>query len=256
MSRDSSSSADINRKGNDIWSLQSAMHAADAIRKCLRDMGDKEEGLLPPGSFPGALAFVGTGLLFTPFRAALLKKAVESGRASKKHISSPSIAARAEAANSPSTKSDLNTQVQHQQGLTSFANLIDLMITPFLAVVAAQVGLVVGTLYGSSYYLERVVTMEENVKHSESGGIGGDDASETVCKALLSGLSGNQEDSKNSQSGETFQDGILETSVPSSAATPQVFESWDPRQQTIDRLFHAIRHCQEKERRKSNAPNQ
>ncbi|KAL3915440.1 MAG: hypothetical protein SGILL_005654 [Bacillariaceae sp.] len=243
-------------------SLQSAMHAADAIRKSLRDnLGDDNEGGLPPGSVPGVLAFVGTGLLLTPLRSALLRRVAANGapKVATSNIPSPSSAARTEAATAAesSKKSDLNAQVNQQQGLASFQNLVDLMVTPLLAVMAAQVGLVVGTLYGSSYYLERVVEMEER-----NGGDGGSNT-DAICQSLLSAISSTDDNQGHGQSSDTAighadvsdmssisTDGILQTST--SASPPQMFEAWDPRQQTIDRLYHAIRHCQETERRKNN----
>jgi hypothetical protein len=173
------------------------MKAADVIRKTLResredadDFDSPSGDLPPPGSLPGLAAFVGTGLLLSPLRSFVLKRAA----------------------------------VQPQQGVATFANFVDLLVTPSMAVISAQVGLVAGTLYGSGVYLDRVVEMEQDKNNTEA-----------VCQAMLSAVLAQGHNT-------TLQS--TSTDEP-----PQLYASWDPRQQTIQRLYRAIGHCQDKQRR-------
>ena len=237
-----------------LISLPTAMKAADAIRKTLRERNDEVEASnkTPPGSLPGFVAFLGTGLLLSPLRSAILRRAAAAAASTSRAASKPTVPPPLEAVEAASNGSpNPPPPPPTQQSISSFANLVDLMVTPILAVISAQVGLVVGTLYGSSYYLERVV---------ESDGISSN-SSDAVCQSLLSACgsaawnesaAGNAMDSSITTTSPEI-DGILQISSSPSPPTPTIYPSWDPRQQTLERLHHAIQHCQDMEKRRNSA---
>mmetsp|Transcript_26697 Transcript_26697/g.57256 ORF Transcript_26697/g.57256 Transcript_26697/m.57256 type:complete len:254 (-) Transcript_26697:3080-3841(-) len=215
-------------------SLVEAMHAADIIRKVFLERKDPTETnqLVPPGTWQGVAAFAATGLLMTPFRRSMLQMAGPRG---------------------------------------PFQGFVDLVVTPVLAVGAAQVGLVVGTLYGSGYYLDRVATEAATTTSSLSLGssdlmsvrVGRDDKlsyslttanaaakrESTVaelCKEVLS-LSAPlspPDTSTQKQSSSQFTTSTLATQSPRPGYT---FGSRDPRTKTIEYFHRAIENCRRRE---------
>jgi hypothetical protein len=177
-------------ESNNHLSLVEAMKAADSIRTIFLKRKDpnETEALLPPGSLEGSFAFITTGLLFTPLRSTILKMTGPRG---------------------------------------SFQSFVDLIVTPFMAVASAQVGLVVGSLYGSSYYLERVATVSVNETKATSFQVG--------------------QDTNNTIADELCQELLSITSSPSSSSQEVTFGSWDPRTKTMESLFRALENCQKKE---------
>lgn len=214
-----------------LLTLNEAMKAADDIRKTFRERNDAREAeqMVPPGTWQGAAAFVATGLLMTPFRRSILKIAGPSG---------------------------------------SFQGFVDLVVTPILAVGAAQVALVVGSLYGSSYYLDRLARDAATTTKPSSLGsneimsvrFGPDDkvtyaptteslaaeresAVAELCQKLLSSLSP-------ASAQAPSQANIYTPSLPSTTNTESgisSFGSWDPRSRTMKSLLHAVDKCRRRE---------
>lgn len=177
-------------ESNNHLSLVEAMKAADSIRTIFLKRKDpnETETLLPPGSLEGSFAFMTAGLLFTPLRSTILKMTGPPG---------------------------------------SFRSFVDLVVTPFMAVASAQVGLVVGSLYGSSYYLERVATVSVNETKATSVQVG--------------------QDTNNTIADELCQELLSITSSPSSSSQEVTFGSWDPRTKAMESLFRALENCRKKE---------
>ena len=130
-----------------------------------------------------------------------------------------------------------------------------------MAVVAAQVGLVVGTLYGSNFYLNRVAEYNSNNQEGQSSSF----ASTTTT------LDDHQENSNSSSSdaimGTICQDllDMLPPPPPSSSNNDTTFstlhhddesmeykidmkyESWDPRGKVMESLLNAIQNCRKQQ---------
>ena len=212
-------------------SLVEAMEAADRIRKTFRERKDpiETEQWCPPGTWQGATAFAATALLMTPLRGSILNMAGPRG---------------------------------------PFQGFIDLVVTPVLAVGAFQVGLVIGTLYGSSYYLERVAmdaatttTMTfYNDRTNKAMAvrrdqddvliyrpIAADTAAEReqtvsqLCQQLLSLLPSSTSSLEESAQTPSFQQ------IPTDASSTFTFGSWDPRTKTMENLTLAVDNCQRRE---------
>ena len=208
--------SDANDHGrNKPLSLVEAMEAADRIRKILIRNEDPMETqqLVPPGTWHGMAAFCATGLLvMTPLRRSILT------------LAGPNKA---------------------------FSGFVDLVVTPVLAVGAAQAGLVMGTLYGSSYYLDRLAaeaattTKSFTTSHGStevlSVRVGDDD------KVSFSPTT----ESLASQRERTVTELCIEvlslSSLEPSAETAPPFASWDPRLKTMNSLLHAIKNCRQRE---------
>jgi hypothetical protein len=229
-----------------LQSLELAMKAADVIRKTLQQSDDPLERSLwvPPGTVPGLSTFVATGLLLSPLRNAILTRASAARSVVTTNARRQTAAAASNETAPPSQ---------------SFQNLIDLIITPAMAVISAQIGLVVGTLYGSSHYLQRVVdydhsqatkmpSMDRRGKHRD---VKGNENNNSPCQSLLvltdastitkiSHYDGKSQD----DSGDpvTYEGEYFNPERPS--IPPNFYPSWDPRQIVIESLFRAIQHCQ------------
>lgn len=282
-----------------IRALQVAMTAADAIRKSLQQMHDPEEELLwvPPGTLPGIVAFVVAGLVLSPLRSAVLSRAAAATDAAstsatikgavgrRQHASATAVAKY-----SDSTTNSTKTAVNNN-GVGSFANLLDLIVTPAMAMIAAQVGLVVGTLYGSTYYLQRVIKEDRaadtnkgvngfRTEHekwdydessSSSSSLGKTDQEEPnntnaiLCKSLLNVAIPSKTTGDNQSSSTTKSDDlvgldarrdelIFDTGRSSSGVPPpQLYPAWDPRQTTIWSLYKAIQHCQQQQQQQNSS---
>lgn len=218
------------RKSVRSFTLVEAMKAADIIREAFRKRNDPEEveQMVPPGTWQGVTAFAATGLLLTPFRRSILQMTGPRG---------------------------------------PFQGFVDLVVTPILAVGAAQVGLVVGTLYGSSYYLDRLAMdaatttkmssnlgsseflsvrygQDDKIRYSpttESLAVERDNTVAELCQELLSLSSPPSPSPESSFQNELSQNTIsLETEI-------QSFDSWDPRSKTMKSLLHAVNNCRRRE---------
>jgi hypothetical protein len=228
-------------------SMELAVKAADAIRKTLKQLDDPLERSLwvPPGTLPGLSAFVTTGLLLSPLRNAILTRATIARYGVTANV-------RTQAA-SPSSESCPTPPSQ------SFQHLMDLIITPVMAVIAAQIGLVVGTMYGSSHYLKRVVDYDNSlvttVSNEDVDSRGkASDADDNLndfspCQSLLT-LTDASSIKFFYNDGETQYDSI-DPAPPEDEhfnaerqnSAPNLYPSWDPRQTIIESLFRAIQHC-------------
>lgn len=177
-------------ESNNHLSLVEAMKAADSIRTIFLKRKDpnETEALLPPGTLEGSFAFITTGLLFTPLRSTILKMTGPRG---------------------------------------SFQSFVDLIVTPFMAVASAQVGLVVGSLYGSTYYLDRVATTVS--------------VNETTATSVQVG-----QDTNTTIADELCQELLSITSSSTSSSQEVTFGLWDPRTKTMESLFRALENCQKK----------
>eukprot|EP00980_Cylindrotheca_fusiformis_P031545 scaffold26542_cov157-Cylindrotheca_fusiformis.AAC.1 len=100
-------------------SLLHAMKAADVTRKHYHGEATTASSAgIPPGFLQGIAAFVATGILLLPVRRRILRYA------------------------------------GNQPGGRSFQHFVDLSISVVGAMGASQVGLVVGSLYGTKVYLD------------------------------------------------------------------------------------------------------
>ncbi|VEU34248.1 unnamed protein product [Pseudo-nitzschia multistriata] len=209
-------------------SLKGAMEAADRVRKFLLEQKDpaETEQWFPPGTWQGAAAFAATGLLMTPLRGSLLSAAGPRG---------------------------------------PFQGFVDLVVTPILAVGAAQAGLVIGTLYGSSHYLERVAmdaatntnaTFSEygtgkivSVRQSQDGKLSfspttADSVAQRersvahLCQQVLLPFPSSTEDSLRTRSSQQMSTDV---------AQHFSFGSWDPRTKTMESLIRAVNNCRQRE---------
>jgi len=180
---------------NNHISLVEAMKTADSIRSIFLKRKDptETEALLPPGTWQGGAAFITAGLLFSPFRRTILKITGPRG---------------------------------------PFQSFVDLVITPLITIASVQVGLVIGPLYGSFYYLDRVATIaaSEGAASVQSG----QDTTTNVatatelCQEMLS---------------------LTSSSSPIQSLSSQwvTFGSWDPRAKTMESLTRALENCQRRE---------
>lgn len=110
-----------------VVSLPNAMKAADLIRKHMANrssMSSDNDDLLsrtfPPGTVPGVMGAVLTGVLLLPLRSVVLHR-----------------------------------MITH----SSIKHLADLILTPLSAMVAVQVGLLSLSLYGSQHYLREITAV-------------------------------------------------------------------------------------------------
>ncbi|KAG7367658.1 hypothetical protein IV203_030329 [Nitzschia inconspicua] len=246
--------------------LELAMKAADDIRRSLQQNEDPLEQSLwvPPGTLYGVAAFCVTGLLLSPLRSAILSRAGRGGATASRSTETSGIIK----SNNNNNNNLASSSSPSPHPSSSFQNLVDLIVTPAMAVIAAQVGLVVGTLYGSSYYLQRVVTNQsngnvihgscsvtstnDNIDTDKAAATSQQDSSTNLCQSLFEA----RNSFTTSQSGSADDDNILLSqddtiTIGSTFATesstvvspPQLYPSWDPRQTTIDSLYKAIQHC-------------
>ena len=206
------STTDSDAKERNSLSLVQAMEAADRIRKVFLERKDPTETqqMVPPGTWQGMVAFAATGLLMAPLRGSILK------------LAGP-------------------------RGASPFSGFVDLVVTPVLAVGAAQVGLVIGTLYGSSYYLDRLaveaatITKTSSTDEVLSVRMGKDD------KISYSPTTESLAAERESTVAELCK-GILSLSSSGSTSTQTPsFASWDPRSKTMSSLVHAVDNCRRRE---------
>lgn len=223
---DDGESANPSTRSN-LLSLVQAMEAADRIRKVIRERKDPTETQewVPPGTLQGVATFVATGLLLTPLRGSLLRMAGPKG---------------------------------------PFQGFVDLVVTPVLAVGAAQVGLVIGTLYGSSYYLEclaiNAATTTTAKTTMASGQFGADEVmsvrvghDDTIRYSPTTASVATERNTTVARLCEEVLSLVPSSSVVSSTQIqPSVqtgiqseftFGSWDPRTQTMGNLVLAVDNC-------------
>ena len=203
------------------FTLDDAMRAADGVRQVCNEKHIEEEPTtsksketsswdsnitenedrkyfpdrqFPPGAVEGVATFVLSGLVvFAPFRSAILRS-------------------RAVAGPMPTSPN------------TGFKNLVDLIITPVLAVASAQVGLAAASLVGSKVYLEEVANVSPTAKSPMA---------DLICSDLLL---------IPKEKGITMmKDSSSLSSLSSSSSS-----SWDPRVQTLFSLSRAINTCQQR----------
>lgn len=149
----------------------------------------------PPGTIEGvAAAVVGGGLFLTPFRSAVLRQ-----------VSSPH--------SSP-----------------GFRNLVDLIVTPLLAVGAAQVGLAAASLVGSRVYLEEAASVPPTAISPMS---------DLICDDLL--LLQKEKGANQQQESVGY--------------SSRLAESWDPRTRTINSLHRAMSACHERQQLRQDNGN-
>ena len=223
-----------------LLTLVEAMKAADRIRTIYinRTKTDRIKGetsttatatgitattpLLPPGVWAGSAAFLAVGVVCTPVRRRLLHA-----------VAAP--------------------RNNHHQ----FHAFVDLLITPLMAILAAQTGIACFSLFGSKYYLDRVVqettaaaTASSTTETKNNNSI------EELCHELVS-ITQTIPPSPPSQQQQQFVANTTNTNtntsttnsstvvVQSSAAvvSPSA-SSWDPRVQTMNSLRLAIQNCQ------------
>jgi len=215
MSSTPSSPPDRNDEQSGSLTLVQAMETADRIRQALLKRNDPTETgqMVPPGTLQGVSAFCATGLLLTPFRRSILKMTGPSG---------------------------------------PFQGFVDLVITPVLAVGAAQVGLVIGTLYGSSYYLDRLAsdaaittTTSSTLGYGEVMSLRRQD-DKISYSATTESIATERENTvvelcKEVLSLPLARDSLDETSENTS------FASWDPRSKTMKSLLNAVDKCRRRE---------
>jgi len=221
--------ANDNEKSKDkSFTLVQAMKAADSIRQAFLKRSDPKETeqMVPPGTWQGAVAFLATGLLMTPVRGSILKMTGPRG---------------------------------------PFQGFVDLVVTPALAVGAAQVGLVIGTLYGSSYYLDRLA-MDAATTTTTSSNLGSNELmsvrfgrdEKTSYSPTTESLTAERE----SMVAELCQDLLSSSSPPPSEASiqtpsfqnttsletePSSFGPWDPRSTTMKSLLRVVDICRRRE---------
>ncbi len=191
------------------------MEAADRIRQVLLKRNDPIETgqVIPPGALQGVAAFCATGLLLTPFRRSVLNMTGPSG---------------------------------------PFQGFVDLVITPVLAVGAAQVGLVIGTLYGSSFYLDRLAS-DAAITTTSSSSLGSGEVmsvrrldNKTSYSATTEIVATERENTVVELCKEVLS---LTLEGESFKATPEStsFASWDPRSKTMHSLLNAVDKCRQRE---------
>ena len=204
------------------FTLEDAMRAADGVRQVCNEKHIEEEPTtskskskemsswdgditenedrkyfpdrqFPPGSVEGVATFVLSGLIvFAPFRSAILRSRAVAGPMS----TSPN---------------------------TGFKNLVDLIITPVLAVASAQVGLAAASLVGSKVYLEEVANVPPTAKSRMA---------DLICSDLLL---------------IPKEKGITMMKDPPSLLSSSLSSSsWDPRIQTLSNLSRAMNTCQQR----------
>jgi hypothetical protein len=226
---------------SDVLSLEFAMKAADKIRKTLIHKNDVTEKshIVPPGTIQGVLASLAAGLLLTPIRSSILRSSFVRTPLQNVVVSSSS-------SNPPPATGP-------------FQGFIDLIITPAMVVVAAQVGLVVGTLYGSNFYLNRVAKYDsiqssfssrttttttlnndqENNNNNSALSSSTDGVMNTICQELLD--MSPSPSSNNDTTFSTLQDESKEYIID------KKYESWDPRANVMESLLNAIQNCRKKQ---------
>mmetsp|Transcript_31798 Transcript_31798/g.77010 ORF Transcript_31798/g.77010 Transcript_31798/m.77010 type:complete len:181 (+) Transcript_31798:2547-3089(+) len=153
-------------------SLIHAMKMADVVRKHYNGVDNSSSSGIPPGALQGAAAFVLTGVALLPVRRLLLKTAGHQG----------------------------------------FKNLVDIVASVGGTLAATQVGLVVGSLYGSKVYLD--LLKEEPVTSNSQ-------LTDEICKTMWS------------------------TVLPPHLhrANPPAHGSLDPRLQPLNALQEAMLQC-------------
>mmetsp|Transcript_22519 Transcript_22519/g.53156 ORF Transcript_22519/g.53156 Transcript_22519/m.53156 type:complete len:226 (-) Transcript_22519:78-755(-) len=202
-------------------SLVEAMEAADRIRKFFRERQDpvETEQWVPPGTWQGAATFAATGLLLTPLRGSVLSLAGPRG---------------------------------------PFRGFVDLVVTPVLAVGAAQVGLVMGTLCGSSHYLERVAVEAATTTAATNRGTTvevisirkgeGDQLSYSPTTAEAAA----ERDQAVSQLCQQVLSVVPSSALsvdrfPTDAPVNFTFGPWDPRTKTMQSLYRAVENCRRRD---------
>ncbi len=216
MSSPSPSQSGRDDKGSTTSSLSlvEAMEAADRIRKVFKERSDPIETgqLIPPGTWQGAVAFCATGLMMTPFRRSILTMTGPRG---------------------------------------PFQGFVDLVITPVLAVGAAQVGLVIGTLYGSSYYLDRLaVDAATTTTTRSSNNLGSNEVMfvrHQDDKISYSPTSVSVAAERESTVVELCKKVLSLTLAAEPTPESTSFASWDPRSKTMNSLLHAVENCRRRE---------
>ena len=221
-----------------LLSLVEAMKAADRIRTIYinRTKTDRIKGetsttatatgitattpLLPPGVWAGSAAFLAVGVVCTPVRRRLLHA-----------VAAP--------------------RNNHHQ----FHAFVDLLITPLMAILAAQTGIACFSLFGSKYYLDRVVqettaaaTASSTTETKNNNSI------EELCHELVS-ITQTIPPSPPSQQQQQFVANTTNTNTSTTNSSTVVVQSaaavvspsassWDPRVQTMNSLRMAIQNCQ------------
>jgi hypothetical protein len=189
-------------------SLSDAMKAADCIRKVYSEDDPTESKSMPPGTFEGLGAFVVTGMLLSPLRGVILNAA--GGK----------VAGH------------------------SFRNFCDLVITPFMAVVAAQAGLVAGSVFGSRVYLEQVAYVPPSKVST---------VTDRACQQLLLySLDQGDDPTERWTSSSLSSSSALDASDEVNQkwmAGPRMDQStsfWDPRVETMRSFRLALENCRKR----------
>ena len=221
-----------------LLSLVEAMKAADRIRTIYinRTKTDRMEGetsttatatgitattpLLPPGVWAGSAAFLAVGVVCTPVRRRLLHA-----------VAAP--------------------RNNHHQ----FHAFVDLLITPLMAILAAQTGIACFSLFGSKYYLDRVVQETTAAATTSSTTTTNNNSIEELCHELVfitqtippSPSQQQQQFVANTTNTNTNTSTTNSSTVVVQSAAAVVSpsaSSWDPRVQTMNSLRMAIQNCQ------------
>lgn len=167
-----------NVEGSDSLSLIHAMKLADVIRKHYHgEANNSSFSGIPPGVLQGVAAFIATGALLLPFRRILLR------------------------------------QAGNQPGGKPFQNFVDISITVAGALGATQVGLFIGSLYGSQVYLD-LLRKESPSSNSP--------LTDSICQNLWSN--------------------VLPPHLHGASA-PSNYSQFDPRRQTLLALKSAMESC-------------
>jgi len=133
-----------------------------------------------------------------------------------------------------------------QTGLGSFQSFIDLLVTPAMAVVAAQVGLIVGTLYGSNSYLTRLAEHDHSkttVSELPSSFDDADDAEKESSEVVMNDMCKNLLQLTTADVNNPQEDDFSSTSISSANKNPG-FPSWDPRYTIMQNLQQAVQNCE------------
>jgi hypothetical protein len=138
-----------------------------------------------------------------------------------------------------------------------FHAFVDLLITPLMAILAAQTGIACFSLFGSKYYLDRVVHETTAAATASSTTTTNNNSIEELCHELVfitqtippspsqqqqQFVANTTNTNTNTNTSTTNSSTVV---VQSSAAVVSASaSSWDPRVQTMNSLRLAIQNCQ------------